>query len=104
MRVLPAASVCSRRCSSSGHGDSGFTKSGVSGDTPPQSLMPACTSRASGAGDRLGGAWMLMAEPNSTRAAAMLQSSSSASAAGASAMRVPGLGTKFWTMISWMCP
>ena len=34
----------------------------------------------------------------------MVQSNSSRLGSGASAMRVPGLARKFWTMISWMCP
>src|SRR3954447_23039171 len=40
-KVKPLASVRSRSCSKCGHGFSGLIKSGVTGDTPPQSLMPA---------------------------------------------------------------
>ena len=49
-----------RRC---GQGASGLTWSGVTGDTPPQSLMPARISCARPSGCRLGGAWMFMAGP-----------------------------------------
>ena len=44
--VLPAASVAARSTSRSGHGRSGFTWSGVTGETPPQSSIPASTSAA----------------------------------------------------------
>ncbi len=43
-RVWPAASVASRRMSSAGHARSGFTWSAVTGDTPPQSSIPAASS------------------------------------------------------------
>src|ERR1700756_735599 len=39
--TLPLASVRSCNCSMCGHGFSGLMKSGVSGEIPPQSLMPA---------------------------------------------------------------
>ena len=38
---LPFASVTVRNLSSAGHGRSGFTWSAVTGETPPQSSMPA---------------------------------------------------------------
>ena len=41
----PAARVAASSRSSSGHGASGLTWSIVTGDTPPQSLMPASSSR-----------------------------------------------------------
>ena len=41
----PASSVFVRSASSFGHGASGLTWSGVIGDTPPQSLIPASSSR-----------------------------------------------------------
>ena len=40
----PCASVTSRRRSSAGHGRSGLTWSAVTGETPPQSSMPASSS------------------------------------------------------------
>ena len=46
-----ARALC--RC---GHGASGFTWSGVTGDTPPQSLIPAAMSGASAPAFKFGGA------------------------------------------------
>ena len=43
--MWPAASVASRRMSSAGQARSGFTWSAVTGDTPPQSSMPARQQR-----------------------------------------------------------
>ena len=53
----PAAAVCAARSSMSGHGRSGLTWSGVSGETPPQSSMPARRIRSYWAPTRFGGAW-----------------------------------------------
>ena len=82
----------------------GLTWSGVTGEMPPQSLMPAAISRGRSPGDRLGGAWMFIAGPRIRRAAAMVQSRSSRSGSAASASLVPGLARKFWTMTSWIWP
>ncbi len=49
--------------SSAGHGASGLTWSGVTGDTPPQSLIPAAIISSSASGIRLGGAWMFICRP-----------------------------------------
>ena len=57
---LPAALVARSSTCRCGHGASGLTWSGVTGETPPQSLMPASTSRRSAPGLRLGGAWMFI--------------------------------------------
>ena len=101
---LPACAVPARSRSIAGHGASGLTWSGVTGDTPPQSLMPAAISSAVIPGLRLGGAWMFICGPSTIRAIATVHSSSSASGSGACAMPVPCLARKFWTMTSWMCP
>ena len=102
--VLPAAAVSAASVSRCGQGASGLTWSGVTGDTPPQSLMPAAMKRGSAPPARLGGAWMLIAGPKTSRATAIVQRWSSRSGSGAAAIRVPGLARKFWTMISWIWP
>ena len=71
-RTLPAAAVSRASASSAGHGRSGLTWSGVTGDTPPQSLIPAAIRRASDPARRLGGAWMFIAAPNRMRAIAIV--------------------------------
>jgi hypothetical protein len=58
--VLAGGAVSRASSSRCGQGASGFTWSGVTGDTPPQSLMPAASSCGSAPGLRLGGAWMLI--------------------------------------------
>ena len=105
-RPVPCRPLRSRARSTSrcGHGASGLTWSGVTGDTPPQSLMPAAIKRRRAPGLRLGGAWMFIAGSNSSRAIAIVQRCSSSGGAGRPAMRVPGFGRKFWMMISWMWP
>ena len=54
-RAKPRASVTARRRSSAGQGRSGLTWSAVTGDTPPQSSMPASSSTPKSSA-RLGGA------------------------------------------------
>ena len=78
----------------------------VTGETPPQSSIPASTSRWRGSapGERLGGACTLISGPKTRRAAATVQSRSSRLGSGAPAILVPGFALKFWTMISWMWP
>ncbi len=85
-----------------GHGRSGFTWSGVSGETPPQSSIPAPTISAYSASTRFGGAWMRADGPRMWRATAMAAASSSSSASGMARIAVSGLARKFWTMTSWM--
>ena len=102
-RVCPAASVASRSTSSAGHARSGFTWSAVTGDTPPQSSMPASSSGPRSS-DRFGGAWTCTSRGSTRRAAAMAHCRSSGGQASARAMAVPGLGRKFWTMTSCTWP
>ena len=54
-RKYPLSSEADRKRSSDGHGRSGFTKSAVTGDTPPQSSIPA-SRRIAKSSERLGGA------------------------------------------------
>ena len=91
--VLPAASVARRSTSSRGHGRSGFTWSGVTGETPPQSSIPAATSAARSSGaDRLGGACRWIDGSSTSRAAAIVQRNSSAVARGRAPHRRARLG------------
>ena len=103
---LPAAAVAARSAATSGHGASGFTWSMVTGETPPQSSIPASTRRVNDAvpGERLGGACTLISAPKTRRVAATVQRRSSRLGSGAPAIFVPGFARKFWTMISWMWP
>ena len=87
-----------------GHGASGLTWSGVTGETPPQSLMPAAIRSPSAPGLRFGGAWMFISGPNTIRAIATVHSNSPVSGSGACAIPVALLARKFWTMISWIWP
>jgi hypothetical protein len=54
----PAAADRSLSSSICGHGRSGLTWSGVTGETPPQSSMPARSRRSYSPAMRFGGAWM----------------------------------------------
>ncbi len=101
--VCPAASVASRRMSSAGQARSGFTWSAVTGETPPQSSMPASSSGPSSS-ERLGGACTWISGGSTRRAAAMAQCRSSGGQGAALNMAVPALGRKFWTMTSCTCP
>ena len=58
--ICRPAAVRRARSSRCGQGASGLTWSGVTGDTPPQSLMPAAIMSSSASGIRLGGAWMFI--------------------------------------------
>ena len=102
--VWPAASVASRSTSSAGQARSGFTWSAVTGDTPPQSSMPASSS-----GRQLVGEVGRRLHVDLGRAAPggpprWPTARSSAGQGAARAMAVPGLGRKFWTMTSWTWP
>ena len=55
-RIFPERRVCFSKSSKCGQGASGLTKSGVIGDTPPQSLIPASISKFNLFGLRFGGA------------------------------------------------
>ncbi len=89
----------------SGQGRSGLTWSGVSGDTPPQSSMPARSSSAhSPESTRFGGACSRIDGPSTSRAAAIVAANSSSGTSGTARMAVSGLARKFWTMTSWIPP
>ncbi len=102
---LFSCTVTRESSSKCGQGASGLTWSRVTGDTPPQSLIPACNNCPRKFGDRLGGAWILAAGPRIRRATAMVQRRSSSEGSGDCAILVPGLLRKFWIMISckWPC-
>ncbi|CAM5682550.1 hypothetical protein SGLAM104S_00822 [Streptomyces glaucescens] len=74
----------------------------VSGDTPPQSSMPAPISRSYSSSTRLGGAWRQALGPMMWRATATVATSSSSSASGMPRIAVSGLARKFWMISSWM--
>ena len=76
-------------------------KSIVSGETPPQSLMPARSSSSSEVGDRFGGACRFIAGPSTSRASAVVPAMSSSLGIGQSLIAVPGFGWKFCTITSW---
>ncbi len=96
----PRLSVARRSSSSSGHGASGLTWSIVTGETPPQSSIPA-SSRAAKSSVRFGGACTATSGGRISRAAAIVHRSSSSGGSGAAAIRVPGFARKFWTITSW---
>ncbi|CAH0327571.1 hypothetical protein SRABI128_06238 [Microbacterium sp. Bi128] len=84
-----------------GQGRSGLTWSAVSGDTPPQSSMPASISSPSSRGsERFGGTWIRMSGPNTSRATATVTRYSCMSASGAPCIAVRGFARKFCTMTS----
>jgi hypothetical protein len=85
--------------SSAGQARSGFTWSAVTGDTPPQSSMPAWSSGIRSS-ERFGGACTWISGGSTSRAAAMAHCRSSGGHGAALAMAVPGFGRKFWTMTS----
>ncbi len=101
-RVKPAAAVRAASSSISGHGRSGLTWSGVSGETPPQSSIPARRIVSYWSPTRLGGAWIRALAPSTSRVTAIVAARSSSSASGTSRILVSGLARKFCTMTSWM--
>ena len=101
--MKPRASVTSRRRSSAGQGRSGFTWSAVTGETPPQSSMPA-SSRWPKSSERLGGAWRCTSGGRIRRASAIAWRKSSGGHGGAPCIAVPALGRKFWTITSCTWP
>ncbi len=102
--VKPRASVTSRSRSRSGQGRSGLTWSAVTGDTPPQSSMPASSSTPKSS-DRFGGACRWIDGGSTSRAAAMVHRNSSGGHAAALRIPVSSLGRKFWmiTSCTWPC-
>ena len=100
----PRLRVASASRSISGHGASGLTWSIVTGETPPQSSMPASSRRGKSSKARFGGACTCHAGPSRMRATAIVHRWSSSDGSGCEAMRVPGFARKFWTMTSCTCP
>jgi hypothetical protein len=74
----------------------------VTGETPPQSSMPASRSTPEVV-DRLGGAWRWTSAGRISRARAMA-SRNVVGRAGGAVHEVPGLGRKFWTITSCTWP
>ncbi len=104
-RVRPASAATVRSRSREGQGRSGFTWSGVSGDTPPKSSMPAASSaRHSSRSTRLGGACTRIFGPRTRRVTAMAARYSSSPRSSAERIAVSGLARKFWTMTSCTWP
>ncbi len=104
-RAKPRSSVTSAQPFQRRPGRSGLTWSIVTGDTPPQSSMPASSSTPKSS-DRLGGACRWMSGGSTSRAAATVQSVLVGRARlAARCMAVSGLGRKFWTITSctWPC-
>mmetsp|Transcript_17132 Transcript_17132/g.47801 ORF Transcript_17132/g.47801 Transcript_17132/m.47801 type:complete len:238 (-) Transcript_17132:1328-2041(-) len=104
-RAFPAAAVAAASSGSMGQGFSGLTQSRVTGETPPQSLMPASSRALQEAlppGARFGGAWIFIVGPKTIRATDTVHRSSSSGGSGWSAIVVPGLARKFWMIISCM--
>ena len=88
-----------------GHGRSGLTWSGVSGDTPPQSSTPARSSRPSSVeSDRFGGACTRAFGPSSSRVTATAATYSCSSRSSCACIAVRGFARKFWTITSCTCP
>ena len=81
--------VASASRSISGHGASGFTWSIVTGETPPQSSMPASRRRGKSSNARFGGACTCQDGPSRIRATAIVQRWSSREGSGCEAIRVP---------------
>ena len=91
--VWPRASVTSRRRSIEGHGLSGLTWSAVTGDTPPQSSIPASMSPPKSS-ERFGGAWRWMSDGRIKRATAMAWMYSSSGQGGMAVHRGADLRKK----------
>ena len=76
----------------------------VIGETPPQSSMPASSSRSRCEGsDRFGGACTFMCGPSTVRAGATAARNSPTPGSGAERTAVPGLGRKVCTDTSGTC-
>ena len=99
----PRSSVTSRKRSSAGHGRSGFTWSAVTGETPPQSSMPASSSTPKSS-DKFGGACKWIDAGRINRATAIDHRYSSSGQGFALCIAVPAFGKKFCTMTSCTLP
>ena len=107
--VNPASAVTVRSRSSDGQGRSGFTWSGVTGETPPQSSTPAPSNRRhssepSELSTRFGGAWIRIFGPSTTRATAIVARYSSSPRSSSWRIAVSGLARKFCTITSCTLP
>ncbi len=102
--VNPASADRAASSSIAGQGRSGFTWSGVTGETPPQSSMPARSISANSSPTRFGGACTRIFGPSTSRDTAIVAARSSSEASGSSRIAVSGLARKFWTITSWTCP
>ncbi len=101
----PADSDAAASASTAGQGRSGFTWSGVSGETPPQSSTPAASSaRVSARSTRLGGACTRMRGPITSRVTATAARYSSSPTSGVDRMAVSSFARKFWTITSCRWP
>ena len=100
----PAASVASRSTSSAGHARSGFTWSAVTGETPPQSSMPASSSGRQIVGEVRRRLHVDLGRQHQTGRRRWPTAGPRPGTGSALAMAVPGLGRKFWTMTSWTWP
>ena len=97
--------MTARSRSRDGQGRSGFTKSGVRGETPPQSSMPAPSSAVHSSREtRLGGACTRIRGPSTIRVTAMAARYSSSPRSPACRIAVSGLARKFWTITSCTAP
>ncbi len=103
-RVNPASADRAASSSIAGQGRSGLTWSAVTGDTPPQSSMPARSMSANSSPTRFGGACSRIFGPSTSLAVAIVAARSSRSASGSFAIAVSGFARKFWTIVSWTCP
>ena len=78
----------------SGHGASGLTWSGVTGETPPKSSMPASSRRGNSACARFGGACTATSSGISSRVIAIVQRWSSSEGSGGLGHLRAGLGAE----------
>ena len=101
----PRASVAARSASIAGHGASGFTWSGVTGETPPQSLMPGVQQPPEVCVGQVRRALEVpvRAEHDARRRDRPAQLVERR-APGGPPCGVPGLARKFWTMTSCTWP
>ena len=101
----PSAADRAASSSTAGHGRSGLTWSAVTGETPPQSSMPALSISPNSSPTRFGGACTRIFGPSTSRVTAIVAARSSIEASGSSRIAVSGLARKFWTIISctWPC-
>ena len=83
---------------------SGLMWSFVTGEMPPQSLMPASRYMPYASGVRFGGAWMFISAPRISRAVAIVRSISKTLGSSRWRIAMSSFTRKFWTITSWMWP